>query len=145
VWRDNRTLLAQAVRDEPTSYIAHYEFAGQLFADGQADAGEREVDVAIEQSGGYAPALAMLAEARARAGECARAEPLWREALARYPGMVPDRLGLATCLIETGDYAGARSVALIGVSEGAWVHSFRGVIARADSAAAVTRRQTRSP
>jgi hypothetical protein len=153
VWRDNRTLLTQAVRDEPQSYVAHYQLAGQLFADGHADAGEREITLAIAQSDGYPPALAMLAQARARAGECALAEPLWRQALARYPGMVPDRLGLATCLLQTGDYAGARSVAVVGVSEGAWVRTFRGVIARADSAAAtaadraaaVTRREAHSP
>jgi len=45
---------------------------------------------------------------------------------------------LATCLLDAGDYAGARAVAVVGVSEGAWVHTFRGLIARADSAAAVT-------
>jgi protein O-mannosyl-transferase len=136
VWRDNRTLLVQAVQDEPNSYVAHYQLAGQLFADGLADAGEREVNVAIAQSNGFPPALAMLAQARARNGDCASAVPLWRRALAQFPRMVPDRLGLATCLLEVGDYAGARSVAVVGVSEGAWVHTFRVVIASADSAAA---------
>jgi hypothetical protein len=136
VWRDNRTLLMQAVQDEPNSYVAHYQLAGQLFADGLAEAGEREVNVAIAQSNGFPPALAMLAQARARNGDCASAVPLWRRALAQFPRMVPDRLGLATCLLEVGDYAGARSVAVVGVSEGAWVHTFRVVIASADSAAA---------
>jgi hypothetical protein len=143
VWRDNRTLLEQAVRDAPNSYVAHYQLAGQLFADGLVDAGEREVNVAIQQSDGYPPALAMLAEADARAGDCASAVPLWRRALGRLPGMVPDRLGLATCLMEAGDYAGARAVAVVGVSAGAWVHTFRGLIARADSAAAVTQLSAR--
>jgi thioredoxin-like negative regulator of GroEL len=81
----------------------------------------------------------MLAEARARAGDCGEAVPLWRRALAQYPGLLADRLGLANCLINRGDYAGARSVAVVGVSEGAWVHTFREVMARADSARAVRR------
>jgi protein O-mannosyl-transferase len=137
VWHDDHTLLVQAVRDEPGSYVAHYQLAGLLLADGQADAGEREVTLAIAQSNGYAPAVAMLAEARARAGDCGAAVPLWRKALSQYPGLLADRLGLANCLLNSGDYAGARAVAVAGVSEGAWVHTFRGVIARADSAAAV--------
>jgi protein O-mannosyl-transferase len=136
VWHDNHTLLVQAVREAPRSYVAHYQLGGQLMAEGQTAIAEQEVANAIRLSNGYGPALAMLAEMRARGGDCASAIPLWRRALEQYPGMVQDRLGLANCLIETGDYAGARSVAQVGISQRAWVHTFTQVIARADSAAA---------
>jgi protein O-mannosyl-transferase len=145
VWRDNRTLLVQAVHDEPNSFMAHYHLAGQLLADGQTAAAKREAAVAIRQSNGYGPALAKLAEVHARDGDCPDAIPLWRRALAQYPGLLADRLGLANCLLTDGDYAGARAVAIVGVSEGAWVHSFRGMIARADTAAAMTELEARRP
>ncbi len=136
VWRDDATLYSASVVDEPESYYAHFLYAGELFGEGRLGSGEHEAKLAIVQSGGFPLALTMLANAYAGAGQCARAEPLWREALQTIPGIVPARLGLATCLLQGGAYAEARSVALVGVSEGAWVGEFRRVIAAADSALA---------
>jgi hypothetical protein len=136
IWRDDATLYAASVVDEPGSYYAHFLYAGELFGEGRLGSGEHEAKLAIVQSGGFPLALTMLADAYAGAGQCARAVPLWREALRTIPGIVPARLGLATCLLQDGSYAEARSVALVGVSEGAWVGEFRRVIATADSALA---------
>jgi protein O-mannosyl-transferase len=118
VWHDDHTLFSTAVSDAPLDYHAHYLWADQLFAEGKADEGKAEARRSVELSGGYPPALALLAAAYAKDGDCSHAIPLWRRALGVMPWLVPPRIGLVTCLVQTGQGADARAVASEGLAHG---------------------------
>jgi tetratricopeptide (TPR) repeat protein len=118
VWHDDHTLFASGVADAPRDYYAHYLWADQLFTEGKADAAKAEATRAIELSGGYPPALALLASAYAKDGDCDRAIPLWRRALVAKPWLLPPRVGLVTCLVQTGAGAEAQRVAAEGIAHG---------------------------
>jgi tetratricopeptide (TPR) repeat protein len=135
VWRDDHTLFARGVIDAPRDYYTHYLWADQLFNEGRTDDAAREAGRSIDLSRGYPPALALLADVYARDGACDRAIPLWRRALRVMPWLVPPRIGLATCLVRTGEYADARAVATEGIAHGETDPGLRHAIASADSAA----------
>jgi hypothetical protein len=118
VWHDDHTLFSAGVIDAPRDYHAHYLWADQLFVEGKAAEGKAEAERSIELSGGYPPALALLAAAYAKEGDCPRAIPLWRRTLSAMPWLVPPRVGLVTCLVQTGQHAEARSVASEGIAHG---------------------------
>jgi hypothetical protein len=134
VWRNDHALFSRGVIDAPSDYYAHYLWADQLFAEGNAALGEREARRSVALSGGYPPALALVAGAYAKRGACDQAIPLWRRALSAMPWLVPPRVGLATCLLQTGAYVDARAVAAEGVAHGESDPALRRVIAMADSA-----------
>jgi hypothetical protein len=141
VWRNDHTLFGRGVIDAPRDYYAHYLWADQLVSEGNSEAGEREARTSIQLSGGFPPALALLADVYAKRGACDQAIPLWRRALGVMPWLVPPRVGLATCLLQTGAYADARAVATEGVAHGELDPALRRVISAADS---VVRLQGRS-
>jgi hypothetical protein len=130
VWHDDHTLFSTGVSDAPLDYHAHYLWADQLFAEGKADEGRAEARRSIALSGGYPPALALLADAYAKDGDCANAMPLWRRALGVMPWLVPPRVGLVTCLVQTGQAAEARVVALDGIAHGETDSTLRRVAGR---------------
>jgi hypothetical protein len=135
VWRNDHTLFSRGVIDAPDDYHAHYLWADQLFVEGRTADGEREARQSIALSGGYPPALALLAASYAKADACDQAIPLWRRALTTMPWLLPPRVGLATCLMHVGAYADARAVASEGLAHGESDPVLRQVVASADSAA----------
>jgi protein O-mannosyl-transferase len=137
VWHDDHRLFSTGVIDAPLDYHAHYLWADQLFVEGKSADGEREARRSIELSGGYPPALALLAASYAKAGACSRAIPLWRDALRAMPWLLASRIGLATCLLESSQYTEAKAVASDGVAHGETDPALRRIVVAADSAARV--------
>lgn len=135
VWHDDSTLFRAATQEEPLSYAAHYGYAGLLFNAGQRGSGEREARRALSLYGGDPRVFIDLATEYARAGACAPAERLARRALDITSHLVSARVILAQCRLEARDYAGLRSVAADGLSDGVRPALFRKMLWTADSGA----------
>ena len=134
VWRDNPTLFAQSVLDEPDSYRTHYVL-GTWYMEH-----ERKSDAELEFRKGlklfpYDPYLAFsLAEAYRTSGMCAPALPLYKLAREVDPEFPVGRSQYALCLFDQGHYDEARRMALAAVNAGGLVGRLHNVIRVIDSA-----------
>jgi hypothetical protein len=134
VWRDDATLWAVTAAESPNNYFAHYQYGTELFGEGRAEAGERELRTAIALEPHDPRLYASLGWRLAASNRCDTAAPLFRTALGLWPLSYEARAGLVTCLMRTGDYAGARSLAVVAVAHGGHQAFFVHAIAAADSA-----------
>ena len=134
VWRDNPTLFAQSVLDEPDSYRTHYVL-GTWYMEH-----ERKSDAELEFRKGlklfpYDPYLAFsLAEAYRTSGMCAPALPLYKLAREVDPEFPVGRSQYALCLFDQAHYDEARRMALAAVNAGGLVGRLHNVIRVIDSA-----------
>lgn len=133
VWRDNPTLFAQTIVDEPFSYAAHYGEAGMMFNAKQYGSGEREVRTAIRLYADDPRMFVDLATEYARTDHCDAATRLAQHALSLSPHFVMARLIMARCLARAGNYAALHSVAVTGMADGYQPSLFRKILFTADS------------
>jgi tetratricopeptide (TPR) repeat protein len=134
VWRDDATLWAVGAAESPHNYFTHYQYGTELFREGRADAGERELRAAIALEPQDPRLYASLGWKLIAQNRCGAAEPLFQQALARWAASYEARAGLVTCLMQAGDYAGARSLAVVAVARGGHQGFFEHAIVVADSA-----------
>jgi protein O-mannosyl-transferase len=135
VWKDNTTLFAASVADEPLSYAAHFGQAGLAFTARDDRSGEREALTAIRLYDGDARVYAALASEYERTDHCAPALAYARAGLALSPHFVIARLIIAKCLAKAGDYAALHSIAVQGIADGYQQSLFRQILFTADSGA----------
>jgi hypothetical protein len=141
VWRDNDTLLPQAVADSPLSYHAHYMLGAWYFGSLKLRIGEVELKKALSLFP-YDPYMTFsLAEQYAGVGMCKPAVPLYRWARGLTPGL-PRTVNYPSCLLELGEYDAARAEALEVIRTGGDISMPRRVIFLADSAKAAGKRAT---
>ena len=135
VWRDDPTLFAQTVLDEPESYRAQFFYGQSLFELGKPREGEKHLRIAIRLNPTRADVspLNYLATQYRDAGMCTAALPLYEQAIANDPQRPDVRYGLAACLLNTGRLADGRRVAQDGVRRGDLKRLFESLIAHADS------------
>lgn len=138
VWRDNFTVFASAIVDEPLSYAAHFGQGGVMFDSHKYGTAEREIRIALHLYQGDPRVYQDLASAYAQAGHCDGAIPLARRALDLSPHFVAAKLLIAQCLNRTQDYAALRSLAVQGVADGYQTKLFREMLFTADSGARAT-------
>jgi protein O-mannosyl-transferase len=137
VWRDDATLWAVTAAEAPRNYFAHYQYAGQLFQAGRADDGEREMRTAIALEPQDPRLYSSLGWRLTNANRCTPAIPLFRQAVALWPLSFEGRAGLVTCLMRTGSYAEARSLATAAVARGGHQAFFVQAMHAADSAQSI--------
>ena len=131
VWRDSETLFTQSVIDAPDSYRAHHMLGNLYFERGDRVAGERHLRRALELFP-HDPVVAyVLAEEYRKAGWCKAAIPLYNSVFSMAPGMRRSQHGLAACLLEELDMAGARSRALSAINWGGDLKTSREILAAA--------------
>jgi tetratricopeptide (TPR) repeat protein len=141
VWRDNPTLLLQTVRDAPDSYRAHYMLATYYLRE-QHDKrlAESEYLRALKLFP-YDPYLAFtFAEAYRTSGECKAAVPLYRWTRELDPEFPTGRTQYAQCLLETGDFELAKTMALAAVRAGGSIRILHELIHEIDVGREATRR-----
>jgi protein O-mannosyl-transferase len=130
-WQNSETVFAQEVRDARLSYRAHYVYAGSLFEHGQPAGGEHEARLAIALYPSDGGLHRDLGTQYMRAGMCAPAVPLFRDAIRLATGPTDARVLLAACLLELHDRDGARHEALQAVAEGGYSPDVHKLIAAA--------------
>jgi hypothetical protein len=138
VWHDDATLWAVGAAESPNNYFAHYQYGTELFRQGHADAGERELRTAIALEPTDPRLYASLGWRLVGENRCDAATPLFQEGLTRWALSYEARAGLVTCLMRAGDYAGARSLAVVALAHGGHRDFFQHAIAAADSARSAT-------
>jgi hypothetical protein len=136
VWKNNDTLFAHAVIDSPLSYRAHYMFGAWLFDKGQKSRGEAEYRRALSLFPYDAALSYNMAEQYRQVGMCGPALPLYRWTRDLSPDFPFGRAAHAQCLLEVGQYAEAKAMALSAISAGGSVKLARRLIFLADSAKA---------
>jgi Flp pilus assembly protein TadD len=120
--------------ESPHNYFTHYLYGTELFREGRDSAGEHELRTAIALEPQDPRLYASLGWKLIAQNRCGAAEPLFQQALARWAASYEARAGLVTCLMRAGDYAGARSLAVVAVSHGGHQAFFEHAIVAADSA-----------
>jgi hypothetical protein len=133
VWRDNPTLFAASIVDEPLSYAAHFGLSGVMFEHQQYGTAEREMHVALRLYDRDPRAFLDLGTAYEMAGHCEAATRLAQHALELQPHFVMAEILIARCLQKAGSYAALRALALEGVAFGYQRHLFREILFTADS------------
>ncbi len=136
VWKDNDTLFAHAVVDSPLSYRAHYMLGAWLFDKGQKSRGEAEYHRALSLFPYDAALSYNMAEQYRQVGMCGPALPLYRWTRDLNPNFPFGRAAHAQCLLEVGQYAEAKAMALSAITAGGSVKLARRLIFLADSASA---------
>jgi hypothetical protein len=132
IWHDNDTLFHQTVIDSPLSYRAHYMLGAWSFELKRQRVGEEEYQTALKLFP-YDPYLAFtLAEQYRDKKLCGPAVPLYKWALGMNSSM--GRTQLASCLLETGDYPGAKQYAFQAMAAGGDIKLLRRIVFLADSA-----------
>jgi hypothetical protein len=132
VWHDNDRLFNQAIVDAPLAYRAHYMLGAWEFEHKRKRIGEREYRQALSLFP-YDPFLSYnLAEQYRAVGMCEPAVPLYRWTQALDPRFRVSHSELAWCLLNLGDYRGARTAALRGMERGGIVRYLRTIIAVAN-------------
>jgi hypothetical protein len=139
VWRDDATLWAVGAVESPRNYFAHYQYGSELFREGRADAGELELRIAIALEPQDPRLYTSLGWRLVGENRCDAAAPLFQQALDRWTVSYEARAGLVTCRMRTGDYAGARSLAVASLARGGHRAFFEHAIASADSARSLAR------
>lgn len=136
VWRSNRTLFEQTVRDAPLTYRSHYLYGMLLFQEGRKREGEIEYQRALRLFP-YDPFMLMsLAERYRDAGACDHALPLYRAAFDLTPDLDIGHAEFSDCLMRTGNYVAARREVLTAIRDGhANLEYARHVLAVTNSAA----------
>ena len=133
VWHDNATLFAQTVKDAPTSSSARLYYSTVLFEQGKVREAFDELGIAHRL---YPKDIAVLEFAGAQysqARNCAVAIRLFRLVLQRDPRRLRARTGLVSCLITSGDHAGARKVIREGLARGEPEFALRQLLRISDS------------
>lgn len=131
VWRDNETLLAQSVIDAPDSYRAHHMLGQWYLERGRRAPGEYHLRRALELFPHDPVVMYNLAEEYRKVGWCKPAIPLYQSAFAIANAMRKSQYGLAACLLEELDMAGARRSALTAIRWGADLKTGREILAAA--------------
>ena len=134
VWHDDSTLWAAGAAESPHNYFTHYMYATELYREGRDSAGEHELRTAIALEPEDPRLYASLGWKLIAAQRCGDAVPLFRRALDLWAVSYEARAGLVTCLMQAGDYAGARSLSLVAVAHGGHQAFFQHAIVAADSA-----------
>jgi tetratricopeptide (TPR) repeat protein len=136
VWKDNATLFASAVADEPLSYKARHAHGGMLFSTGKRAEGEHHLRIAMRLMARDADVRVDLARTYREAGLCGPALPLYEEAIAIDPRRPDARVGLVACLLREARFDEARAQAARGLAIGDQRPAFRTLLSIADSAIA---------
>ncbi|MEA3638923.1 MAG: type IV pilus biogenesis/stability protein PilW [Lamprobacter sp.] len=104
--------FAEAVERSPKNPDYRNAWGAVLCANGQFDAGLREIQAALADPlyQGAEVALMNAADCSRRAGRRADVEPYLRQALERNPGFPPALLALSRLAHQRGDYQSARSL-----------------------------------
>lgn len=143
IWRNDSTLFRQTVLDAPRSYKAHAALGQTLFDEGRRQEGERELRLALEIYPYDTNVFAALGEEYQKAGLCAPAIPLFRDAVRLAPEASLARNKLIHCLAETGDSAAAEAEVdqkfRRGEPDAAWIRGAVDSVLRARAASVTTR------
>lgn len=107
IYRDDRTLFAAAVRENPGSEIAHNNLGMALYAQGHLAAAEREYREARRLLPAAVAPLANLAVLEERRGDLSGARRDFEETLRRLPTHAIAAVHLARLSLAEGDRAGA--------------------------------------
>lgn len=107
IYRDDRTLFAAAVRENPESEIAHNNLGMALFAQGHLKEAEREYREALRLLPAAVAPLANLAVLEERRGDLSGARRDFEETLRRLPTHAIAAVHLARLSLAEGDRAGA--------------------------------------
>ena len=107
IYRDDRTLFAAAVRENPGSEIAHNNLGMALYAQGRLDEAEREYQEARRLLPTAVAPLANLAVLEERRGDLPGARRDFEETLRRLPTHAIAAVHLARLSLAAGDRAGA--------------------------------------
>lgn len=106
-FRDDRTLFAAAVRENPGSEIAHNNLGMALYARGHLKEAEREYREALRLLPAAVAPLANLAVLEERQGNLPAARKAFEETLRRLPTHAIAAVHLARLSLAEGDRAGA--------------------------------------
>jgi protein O-mannosyl-transferase len=107
IYRNDRTLFAAAVRENPGSEIAHNNLGMALFTDGRFRAAEREYREALRLRPEAVAPLANLGVLQERQGNLAEARQAFEETLRRLPTHAIAAVHLARLALRDGDRVGA--------------------------------------
>jgi tetratricopeptide (TPR) repeat protein len=107
IYRDDRTLFAAAVRENPDSEIAHNNLGMALYAQGHLEEAEREYREALRLLPAAVAPLANLAVLEERRGDIPGARRAFEETLRRLPTHAIAAVHLARLSLAEGDRAGA--------------------------------------
>jgi type IV pilus assembly protein PilF len=104
--------FAEAVKRAPNNPDYRNAWGAVLCADGQYDAGLREIQSALADPLYQGPEVALMnaADCSRRAGRRADVERYLRQALERNPNFAPALLELSKLAYQRGDFQGARSL-----------------------------------
>jgi hypothetical protein len=120
LWLDTPTVLAQLTKDAPLNYRAWLMYGGVLRQRGKVEPARAAMLRAASlyrHDGRVYEDLGQLVRFR---NGCARAVPIFRRSLAIDAGRTDARGRLYVCLLETGDTAGAMTLAAEGAKRGEW-------------------------
>lgn len=144
-WRDNETLFRQSVVDAPRAYRAHFMLGSWAFENNRPSEGEREIRRALNLFP-YDPFVALVVAERYRnSGKCSAAMPMYQWIMAMEKDFPLGMAGYSICLLETGHYAEAKSIALRGLKVVGDTEDLRKVIVLADSVVAAKAANARPP
>jgi Tfp pilus assembly protein PilF len=102
VWRDSGTLWRHAVRLNPGSYLAHYNFGETLASSGRYDEAIAEYAISVQIQPNFPKTRLNLGVALGAKGMYPQAEAQYREALRLRPDMGAAHNGLGTALALQG-------------------------------------------
>ena len=131
VWRDNRALFSQTVRDAPESYWAWRNYAGDLVLRDQPDSARTAYERSLALFDRDPNVMDDFAGLERREGRCERSVPLLRRALALDPGRDLTAARLVGCLVTLGAFDAARVEAQLRLRRGR--EEFRSLLLMVDS------------
>ena len=140
VWRDNETLFKQSAIDAPDSYRVHFLLGALDIDKKRKREGEAELRLGIRLFPYDASAPLNLAEAYRQSGMCAAALPFYQWARAVAPES-PGRTEYAWCLLDQGQYAQSKHMAIEAIKDGGSVKLLHEIMAADDSAMKLERRK----
>jgi hypothetical protein len=108
VWRSNETLIAATLADAPLSYKIHWDRAKMLARAGQDSSAAAEYRQAMELFPQDPRLLSELGDRRRETGDCGRAIPWYRQALALDSVLWVTRTRLILCYAKSGAMDAAR-------------------------------------
>jgi tetratricopeptide (TPR) repeat protein len=134
VWHDNDRLFRQAVVDSPRAYRAHFMLGAWAFENKRKREGEAEYRKALSLFP-YDPFLSYsMAEQYRNAGSCSSALPLYKWTHGLDPNLRLGHTMYAWCLLEEGQIAEGRQMAVEAFRFGGDPQILNTLIAYADSA-----------
>jgi hypothetical protein len=118
VWRDNPTLFAQTVIDQPRSYRSHFVLGRDLVRRNQPERAAAAFARAAELHSGDHRVFEEWGQILRTAGRCPEAVPIFERGVAADPTGTVARSRLFECLVTLGRFPEARSVARDGLARG---------------------------